>query len=126
MTQTPPLDLEAVQERHRAVFAAASPIETGETYPEHDERIHREQDYALYESACDVPALIAEIRRLRQLWNSVLVPPRGPDAGWRALVRQQTAELTAKDRLIGHLEEASARQQAEIDHLRHPSARRLA
>jgi hypothetical protein len=112
MTQTPPLDLEAIQQRYDLVEAGwiAYPLETGETEAEYRKRVEPCLSVDAYNSACDVPALIAEIRRLEG------------GNGWRPLVRQQIAELVAKDRLIGRLEEASAQQQVEIDHLRRPSA----
>jgi hypothetical protein len=65
-------------------------------------------------AACanDVPALIAEIRRLQQTLH-----PAETDQGWRLLARQQLSELVAKDALIKNLEEASAAQQVEIERL---------
>lgn len=59
----------------------------------------------------------AEIEARRKLTAAV----RGVNQethGWRALVRQQIAELAAKDVLIKDLEDASAAQQVEIERLR--------
>jgi hypothetical protein len=97
MTQTPePLDLDAVQQRWD-VFTRGWTGYAG-----------------VAACANDVPALIAEIRRLQQM----LHPAQEDQAnGWRALVRQQIAELAAKDALIKNLEEASAAQQIEIERL---------
>lgn len=68
MTQTPePLDLDAVQERYSVAFETTWIAETGETKEEFDERTHREQDYAWWNVAKDVPDLVAEIRRLQQM-----------------------------------------------------------
>jgi hypothetical protein len=67
---TEPLDLDAVQRRYD--LANDQPLgETGETMQEWRDRVDLELAGRAFESSDDVPALIAEIRRLQQLLHPV-------------------------------------------------------
>jgi hypothetical protein len=59
------MDLDAVQERHDLAFKRVLTSETGETLAEFRERVDSEYNSAAWDSAEDVPALLAEIRRLQ-------------------------------------------------------------
>ena len=99
MTQTPePIDLAAVQDRYDTFDAAwiGYPYETGETEAEYRERVESLLHSDAATSAQDVPALIAEIYRLRELTKvygeePVDAPAEGP-GGLIAVTGHRDAE----------------------------------
>ena len=68
-----PLDLAGIQDRYELANDML-PARTGETTQEWRERVDLELASRAFESSNDVPALIAEIRRLQELLHPVNVP----------------------------------------------------
>jgi hypothetical protein len=82
---TQPLDLDAIQRRYD-LANDTPPGETGETMQEWRDRVDLELAGRAFDSSDDVPALIAEIRRLQQLLH--------PSASADTYVREVTPNGT--------------------------------
>jgi hypothetical protein len=101
MTQpTSPLDLGAVETRYEAANRHTWPVLPGEEDNEFWDRVDADQKMAAAASLADVPALIAEIRRLQELlhpsndttanllhagWQRAREALRGEADGWATL-----------------------------------------
>lgn len=101
MTQTPPLDLEAVQHRYDAVEAGwvGYPLETGETEVEYRERVEPLLSVDAYNSASDVPALLDEVRRLQHLLHRALdvTERHAPEVAWDQHIAEKHPDADADE-----------------------------
>lgn len=97
MTQpTPPLDLDAVENRYEAANRHTWPMLLGEEDNEFWDRVDADQKMAAAASLADIPTLIAEVRRLQELLhpaNADLAP------GWLAAVQALRVEADGWRRL---------------------------
>jgi hypothetical protein len=77
MTQSqPPIDLAVIVERYDqfALDWVAYPVQSGESEAEHRERLRDAMDSDAVACAQDVPALLAEIRRLQAMLHPAVQP----------------------------------------------------